>query len=90
MELGERHKNALEAFTDAIRAVYPKALVLGAGGCNRCKKCTYPDQPCRFPDKQLSSMESYGMVVNEVCKKNNIPYNYGKDTMTYVGCALVE
>ena len=90
MELGERHNNALEAFTDAIRKIYPDCLVLGAGGCKRCKKCTYPDAPCRFPEKQLSSMEGYGMVVNEVCQKNNIPYNYGKDTMTYVGCALFE
>ena len=90
MELGERHSKALEAFTDEIRKTCPNALVLGAGGCKRCKKCTYPDEPCRFPEKQLSSMEGYGMVVNEVCKKNGIPYNYGKDTMTYVGCALIE
>ncbi len=90
MELGERHSKALETFTDEIRKTYPNALVLGAGGCKRCKKCTYPDEPCRFPEKQLSSMEGYGMVVNEVCSKNNIPYNYGKDTMTYVGCALIE
>ena len=90
MELGERHSKALEAFTDEIRKTNPNALVLGAGGCKRCKKCTYPDEPCRFPEKQLSSMEGYGMVVNEVCKKNGIPYNYGKDTMTYVGCALIE
>ena len=89
-ELGERHAKAMSDLTDRLREQYPEALILGAGTCTRCKSCTYPDAPCRFPKKMISSMESYGMVVNEVCKANDIPYNYGKDTMTYVGCALVE
>jgi len=29
-------------------------------------------------------------VVNEICKANDLPYNYGPNTMTYVGCFLFE
>jgi hypothetical protein len=35
-----------------------------------------------------SSMEAYGMVVNEICGDSGIPYYYGPGTLTFVGCVL--
>lgn len=64
------------------------ALKLGAGCCTVCKQCAYPDAPCRFPEKMVSSMESYGIVVAEVCKANDLPYYYGKNTIAYTSCVL--
>ena len=90
MELGERHSAAFDKFADKVREMYPKALVLGDGACRRCKTCTYPDAPCRFPERQSSAMEAMGMLVSEVCQRNDIPYYYGPGTLTYVGCILVE
>jgi len=90
MELGERHSNAFDKFADLVREMYPGTMVLGDGACRRCKTCTYPDAPCRFPERQSSAMEAMGMLVSEVCQKNNIPYYYGPGTLTYVGCILVE
>ena len=63
-------------------------LPLGAGCCTVCKECTYPDAPCRFPEKCVSSMEAYGMVVTEVCRANGMTYNYGKNTIAYTSCVL--
>ena len=57
-------------------------------GCGICEKCTYPDAPCRFPDRAFPSMEACGLVVNDVCKASGIPYNYGPRTMTFTGCVL--
>ncbi len=79
----------LTALSDALRPLYPGMLVLGAGGCTRCKTCTYPDAPCRFPDKALSSMEAYGLFVSDVCTKNGLGYYYGPGTITYTGCILL-
>ena len=89
-ELGERHSKVFDKFADEVKKMYPDALILGDGACRRCKTCTYPDAPCRFPDKQSSAMEAFGMRVSEVCQKNNIPYYYGPGTLTLVGCILVE
>jgi hypothetical protein len=33
-------------------------------------------------------MEAYGMVVNEVCRDSGLPYYYGPETLTFVGCVL--
>ena len=91
-ELGKEHEANFKRAIDKFTELYADKdiLILGTGSCNICKECTYPDKECRFPQKRISSMEAYGLVVNEVCKANNIPYNYGPNTMTYVGCFLFE
>ncbi len=58
-------------------------FALGCGGCELCKKCTYPDAPCRFPDKATPSVEACGINVVELSKKIGIKYNNGPNTVTY-------
>ena len=89
-ETGQRHKEAFERFYAQLRPQYPDMLAVGTGGCTQCKTCTYPDAPCRFPDKMVSSMEAYGMLVSQVCTDNNLPYYYGKCTLAYTACFLLK
>ena len=63
-------------------------LALGAGSCTVCKNCTYPGEECRFPEKRISSMEAFGMVVTEVCRANGMTYNHGRNTIAYTSCVL--
>lgn len=63
-------------------------LPLTAGACPICEKCAYPE-PCRFPGKAISSMEAYGLLVNQVCTDNGLPYNYGPEHIAYTGCLLL-
>uniref|UniRef100_UPI0040573B31 DUF2284 domain-containing protein n=1 Tax=Acetatifactor sp. TaxID=1872090 RepID=UPI0040573B31 len=53
------------------------------------KQCTYPNSPCRFPEKMISSMEAYGMLVAEVCKANDMKYYYGPNMIAFSSCFLV-
>lgn len=89
MELEARHKANFDALHRELRARYPKLLALGAGACTRCRECSYPDAPCRFPTEMVSSMEAYGMLVLQICKDNNLTYYYGKNTLAYTSCFLV-
>lgn len=89
-DIGKRHNEQFRAMTARVRELFPDALALGAGGCRICKTCSYPDEPCRHPDQAVSSMEGYGMLVSEVCRDNDIPYHYGTNTLTYVGCYLLD
>ncbi len=66
------------------------ALVLSAGTCTICPECTYPENPCRYPDKQMVSVEAAGIVVTELCQLAGLPYYYGSDKIAYIGCVLVE
>lgn len=75
---------------EALIKDYPNLMPMGTGGCTICKKCTYPDAPCRFPEKACASMEGCGLVVNEVCTDNGMKYNHGTNTICYTGCFLLE
>lgn len=86
-ETERRHLAAFYALADTVRQACPDALCLGAGGCRICKKCAYPE-PCRFPEKTMSSMEGYGLFVTQVCRDVGVPYYYGERTITYSACIL--
>jgi predicted metal-binding protein len=95
--IAEEHGKHLRAFQEKLNAgspgpekgALPGYLLLGSGACKNCEHCAYPDSPCRFPEKMTVSMEAMGMVVSDVCRDNNLPYYYGPNTLTYVGCVLV-
>ena len=86
-ETERRHLANFYALAEKVREVYPNALCLGAGGCRICKKCAWPE-PCRFPEKAMSSMEGYGLFVTQVCRDVGVPYYYGEKTITYSACIL--
>lgn len=88
MQTEEDHKQQLLDLQKLLLADDPNVLILGAGCCTHCKECTYPDAPCRFPEKQVASMEAYGMLVQEVCKANDVKYYYGPQTIAFTSCVL--
>ncbi len=90
MDAEALHKRHFLQMNEFLRGKYPKTLAIGTGSCTQCKECTYPDAPCRFPDRRVSSMEAYGMLVLEVCKDNHLGYYYGPNTIAYTGCFLVD
>ena len=87
-KLTEEHKRRFENFARQARLVYPDCLPLTAGTCTLCRTCTYPDRPCRYPNRRLSSMEAYGLFVSDVCTKSGLSYNYGPRTLTFTSCVL--
>ena len=90
MEINEAHDEHFQSMYAKLREMKVDTLAIGTGACTACKNCTYPDAPCRFPEKMVSSMEAYGMLVLEVCKKNGLTYYYGPDKMAYTGCFLLK
>ncbi|MCF0230090.1 MAG: DUF2284 domain-containing protein [Parasporobacterium sp.] len=90
MEVQEQHNRRFEKGTEVLRKLTEKLLPLGSGACTICSSCTYPDAPCRFPDRAVSSMEAFGLFVSDVCSGNGVAYNYGPGKIAYTGCYLFE
>lgn len=88
MEGAKQFKKACRAFDKAIKPYLEHYLILSNEGCDLCKECTYPDAPCRFPDRVHGSLEGNGIFVNEIAKLAKVKYNNGANTVTYFG-ALV-
>lgn len=87
-EAAKKSRALLFAIADNLRADGIRFQAMGCGSCDICAKCTYPDAPCRFPDKALSSMEAYGINVIELAKNVGIRYNNGSETVTYFSIIL--
>lgn len=64
-------------------------LHLGTGGCHLCSVCAKAtEEPCRMPDKALSSLEGYGVDVYNTTKDTALQYINGQNTVTYFGMVL--
>lgn len=86
-KIEQHHLQRFYALSAAIKSSHPNALCLGSGACRICEACAYPD-PCRFPEKACTSMESYGLFVTNVCRDNGLAYHHGEKTVTYTACIL--
>ena len=74
---------------EKLKKEYGTIFAMGAGACELCETCTYPEAPCRLPESKELSMEACGLAVSKVCKDNGLEYSYGKDKMAYTSCYLI-
>lgn len=88
-ETERRHLQQLSALFEELRREFPGALCLGSGGCRVCRRCAWPE-PCRSPEKAMSSMEGYGLFVTQVCRDAGAAYHHGERTITYTACILLK
>jgi predicted metal-binding protein len=91
-------RRAFKAHDEALRGIIAHLrdrcgikdmLPLGAGPCTYCEKCASLDgEKCRFPDYAVASLESHGIDVGALVEMCDMPYNSGKETVTFVGAVF--
>ena len=62
--------------------------IFGSGECNGCENCSYPDTPCRHPDKLYTPIEACGINVMQTSTQAGFKYINGKNTVTFFGMIL--
>lgn len=92
MAAGEKINKLSQQIRASLRAQGDTtSLFLGAGGCRLCQRCAkLDDQPCRFPDEAMSSLEAYGINVSELARAAGMKYINGMDTVTYFGAVFLK
>lgn len=83
-----RFKQTCREIDAALKPYLKDYLILSNEGCDLCKECTYPDAPCRFPDRAHGSIEGYGIFVSELAKQAGVNYINGENTVTYFGAIV--
>lgn len=83
-----RHETVTDRVAQQFRTHRPDSLVLSTEGCLVCDRCTYPDEPCRYPDKLFPSVEGYGIIVMDIVIKTGLSYTHGPETLTYFSFIL--
>ncbi len=77
-------------FMDIVRKIWAffkkkklDSLPFGLGGCELCKKCTFPNDECRYPDQVIFPLESIDIDVASTAYNNGFNYINGINTVTY-------
>ena len=81
-------KKIAAAVDKAAKSHLNNYMVLSNEGCGKCDSCTYPNAPCRFPEKLHHSIEGYGIFVSKLAVQAGVKYNNGEKTVTYFGAVL--
>lgn len=79
------HEEVMKGLLKEMEAAGAECMALSSESCSICEECTYPDGPCRYPDRMLPCIESYGILVTESAEKCGIDFFYDSQTVTWFG-----
>lgn len=82
------HQELCRRFGNAMRKAGYDVLPLADGKCEYCGDCSYPDDPCRFPEQKVPSVSSYGIKMDEYLPSQGIDFTFEKNGMTLYGIML--
>lgn len=81
-----------EEITRQVRDIFQKenleVLVLSTESCAICEHCTYPDAPCRFPDRMFPSLEGFGILVTGLAEQCGITFINENNLVTWFSLIL--
>lgn len=82
------HEELTRCVDRLLRAQGAETYVLSAESCAVCERCTYPDEPCRFPDRMLPCVESHGILVTDIAGRFGIEFLAGNHIVTWFSLLL--
>jgi len=84
------HQEICRRFGNELRKEGYRAMPLSDGGCKYCEKCSYPDEPCAFPDQKVGSIACYGIMMDEYMRSQGVDFGFRKDGMTLYGLIMYD
>ena len=81
------HEEITRQVAELMKAQGCELRVLSTESCALCQTCTYPDAPCRHPEKMFPCVESQGILVTELCEKYGMEFFNG-NIVTWVSLLL--
>jgi len=76
------HEDVTYQVKEIFEKTYPDVFVLSTG-CLSCPSCTYPEAPCRHPDRAFSTIESHGIHIMQLAKKLAMDFDFGPQAVVY-------
>lgn len=58
--------------------------ILSTEACAICDHCTYPESPCRHPNKMHPCVESHGINVLPLLEELGLPFQFGENVVTWI------
>ena len=87
----ETHNRLQRQLRKKLEAIHPGGFLIGASGCDFCKRCSFLDgQPCRFPENMASCMSAYCIFVRELCDRTGLEYDLGNGLVAFFGMYVFD
>ena len=77
------HEAITREVRDLLREEGVEPYVLSTEACAFCEKCSWPDAPCRHPDKMFPCVESHGILVTDLAEKRGLEFLSGSNLVTW-------
>lgn len=68
------HEEVTRQIAALIREQAEEVYVLSTEACAHCEICSYPNAPCRHPDRMFPCVESHGILVTEIAERYGISF----------------
>jgi predicted metal-binding protein len=84
------HEKITRKIRDCFEDNCQEVFALSTESCAICKDCTYPEAPCRHPDRMIPCIESYGILVTALAEKHGISFMNEGNVVTWFGLLLYQ
>lgn len=90
--LGTRreHEKITQSIGEYLMEEGYDCYILSTESCAICQECTYPQAPCRHPDKMHPCLESHGVVVSQIVEDQGMTYSLGGNTVLWFSMVLLR
>ena len=82
------HEEITRQVLDMVSQQADETLVLSTESCTHCEHCTYPNAPCRFPQRMFPCVESHCILVTDLAEKRGIDFMAGGNIVTWFSLIL--
>ena len=77
------HETITRQVRDMLLAEGAETYVLSTEACSDCEHCSWPDAPCRKPDRMFPCVESHGILVTELAESRGLEFLTGSTLVTW-------
>ena len=77
------HEAITREITGLIASRCGETLTLSTEACAHCERCSYPNAPCRHPDRMFPCVESHGILVTDLAERRGIDFMAGSNLVTW-------
>lgn len=82
------HEAVTRQVGELMHAQGVQTYTLSTESCSICEKCSYPDAPCRHPERMFPCLESHGILVTAAAEKYGFDFQPGGNLVTWFSLIL--
>ena len=82
------HEEITRQVNQLLREQGVETYPLSTESCAICETCTYPDAPCRHPERMFPCVESHGILIIDTAERLGIEFQPGGNVVTWFSLIL--